>query len=78
VTGEVQFEPHHQGEIDASLDILKEFLSGLDNIDRAIMLLYLDDIPHRQISEIIGQSVNVISVRINRMQTRFRQQHVDD
>ena len=78
VSGEEPIEPHHNGDLDASMDILEQFLQGLDNIDRAILLLYLDDIPHQQISEVIGQSVNVISVRINRMQNRFRQQHVDD
>jgi RNA polymerase sigma-70 factor (ECF subfamily) len=61
-----------------SVDILEHFLFSLDKIDKAIMMLYLDDISHIQISEITGQSVNVISVRINLMKQKFKQQHMDD
>jgi len=71
-------EPHHSGDIEASMDTLEQFLLSLGKVDRAIVLLYLDDIPHQQISEITGQSVNSIGVRINRMKLRFKQQHVDD
>ena len=80
VTGnEVQWdEPHHSGEFQDSLDILQRFLSSLDKIDRAIMLMYLDDISHKDISRITGQSVNVIGVRISRMKQRFKQRYVDD
>lgn len=70
-------EPHHDGEFQDSVEILEKFLSQLNKIDRAIMMLYLDDIKQKQISEITGQSTNVISVRINRMKQKFQQLHVE-
>jgi len=70
-------EPHHDGEFQDSIDLLEKFLSQLNKIDRAIMMLYLDDMKQKQISEITGQSTNVISVRINRMKQKFQQLHVE-
>lgn len=80
VTG-IDFElegSSHDGDFKHSVDILERFLLSLDKIDKAIMMLYLDDISHKQISDITGQSVNVISVRINRMKQKFKQQHIGD
>jgi len=63
----------HDGDFHDSVDILEAFILSLDNIDKAIMMLYLDDFSHKKISEITGQNVNVISVRINRMKQKFKQ-----
>ena len=71
-------EPLHLGGLESSMNILEDFLQSLGKIDRAIMMLYLDDIPQQQISDITGQSVNVIAVRISRMKNTFKQLHVDD
>lgn len=64
--------------IENSVDILEQFLLRLSKIDKAIMMLYLDDISHKQISEITGQSVNTIGVRISRIKQKFKQQHMGD
>ena len=64
----------HDGDFKESIGILEQFLLRLGKIDKAIMMLYLDDISHKQISEITGQSMNVISVRINRMKQKLKQQ----
>ena len=71
-------EPLHLGDLAASVNVLEDFIGGLDDVDKAIMLLYLDDIPQQEISDICGLSVNLIGVRINRMKNRFKQRHVDD
>jgi RNA polymerase sigma-70 factor (ECF subfamily) len=80
ITG-FDFEFEEVGQVDNAkhgVDILEQFLLSLDKIDKAIMMLYLDDISHKKISDITGQSVNVISVRINRMKQKFKQQHMGD
>jgi RNA polymerase sigma-70 factor (ECF subfamily) len=66
-------EISESGDFADSIDVLQQFLFSLDKTDKAIMMLYLDDISHKQISEITGQSVNVISVRISRMKQKFKQ-----
>lgn len=70
-------EPHHDGEFQDSVAILERFLFQLNKIDRAIMLLYLDDIKQKEISEITGQNINVVSVRINRMKQKFQDLHME-
>ncbi len=76
---DLEFRDTSQNEhFNDSGDILEQFIMSLNNIDKAIMMLYLDDISHVQISDITGQSVNVISVRINRMKQKFKQQHMGD
>jgi RNA polymerase sigma-70 factor (ECF subfamily) len=57
--------------------VLQEFLSTLGEIDRAILLLYLDNLGHRPISEILGMTENAISVRLHRIRQRFEALYVD-
>jgi RNA polymerase sigma-70 factor (ECF subfamily) len=68
----------HDGDFSDSIDTLERFLLTLNKIDKAIMMLYLDDISHKQIADITGLNTNVISVRINRMKQKFKQQHIGD
>jgi RNA polymerase sigma-70 factor (ECF subfamily) len=45
----------------------------LDEIDRSIMLLYLDEKSYDEISEIIGISKSNVGVRINRAKESLKQ-----
>ena len=44
----------------------------LSEIDRAIILLYLEEKSHQDIAEIIGTNSNNIGVRINRIKERLK------
>ena len=55
-------------------DILETFMLDLNRIDRAILILYLDDRSHQQIAEITGQQSNTVAVRLTRMKARFKKQ----
>jgi len=44
----------------------------LKEIDKAIILLYLDDKSHREIAEITGFSETNVSTKINRVKERLR------
>jgi RNA polymerase sigma-70 factor (ECF subfamily) len=54
---------------------LREFLPTLGEIDRAVLLLYLDNLSHQQMAEILGISENAISVRLHRIRLRFESHH---
>ncbi|MGK0370601.1 MAG: RNA polymerase sigma-70 factor (ECF subfamily) [Glaciecola sp.] len=43
----------------------------LSELDRAIILLYLEETPYQEISDIIGTTPNNIGVRIARIKTRL-------
>ncbi|HKK40087.1 MAG TPA: sigma-70 family RNA polymerase sigma factor [Cryomorphaceae bacterium] len=57
---------------DESLDELYRAIRQLSEIDRGIILLYLEEKPYREIAEIIGTSPNNIGVRINRIKERLK------
>jgi len=55
-----------------SLDELYDAIRKLSEVDRAVILLYLEDKSYREIGEIIGANPNNIGVRINRIKERLR------
>lgn len=54
------------------LNLLYNAIKKLPELDRAIILLYLDENPHKEIAEIIGKSPNNIAVRINRIKKQLK------
>jgi len=57
---------------DESLNLLYDAIKKLSDIDRAVILLYLEEKPNMEIAEIIGTSPNNIGVRINRIKERLK------
>ncbi len=57
---------------DEDLSFLYEAIKQLSEIDRAIILLYLEEKPNKEIAEIIGTTPNNIGVRVNRIKERLK------
>jgi RNA polymerase sigma-70 factor (ECF subfamily) len=57
---------------DASLNRLYDGIRQLSEVDRAVILLYLDEKSYAEIGQIIGTNPNNIGVRINRIKDRLR------
>jgi RNA polymerase sigma-70 factor, ECF subfamily len=55
--------------------ILEEFLKSLGKVDRAVFLLYLEDLSYREISEVTGLTENHVGVRISRLKKTFTQRY---
>jgi len=51
--------------------ILDEFLASLSDVDRAAMLLYLDNVPPGGAAEILGLTEGALRVRMHRIRKRF-------
>jgi RNA polymerase sigma-70 factor (ECF subfamily) len=51
--------------------ILDEFLTSLSTVERAAMLLYLDNVPPREAAEILGLTEGAFRVRMHRIRKRF-------
>ena len=51
--------------------ILDEFLTSLPNVDRAAMLLYLDNVPPGEAAEVLGLTEGALRVRMHRIRKRF-------
>ncbi len=57
---------------DESLNQLYDAIKQLSEVDRAVILLYLEDKPYQEIADIIGTSPNNIAVRITRIKERLK------
>lgn len=59
-------------ELEANFQQLIEALYKLPEIDRSIMLLYLEELGYNQIAEIIGITTTNVGVRINRSKKQLK------
>jgi RNA polymerase sigma-70 factor (ECF subfamily) len=56
------------------LQELGRAVAALDPLNRALLMLYLDDLPYREIGEILGLTESNVGVRLNRLKQRLRAQ----
>jgi RNA polymerase sigma-70 factor (ECF subfamily) len=59
-------------EPDAELELLRQLIARLDELDRALILLYLDGNRHDTIAEILGISETNVGTKIGRIKARLR------
>ena len=74
--GEGGVGPMAAPEMGKEIVILDDFLEFLGKIDRAIFLLYLEDLSYRGISEVTGLTEGHVGVRINRLKRAFIQRYL--
>jgi RNA polymerase sigma-70 factor (ECF subfamily) len=68
---EIAAEPE-LAEADDSLRLLHGFIARLDELDRALILLYLDGNRYDTIAEILGISETNVGTKISRIKQRLR------
>ncbi|CAN5162038.1 sigma-70 family RNA polymerase sigma factor [soil metagenome] len=61
-------------EPDTRLAQLTDFVGSLEPLNRALMLLVLDERSHAEIAEVLGISVSNVATKINRIKQRLREQ----
>jgi len=59
-------------QTDDRLDLLRELIGQLPPLDRALMLLYLDDRPYSEIASILGISETNAGTKIARIKDRLK------
>ncbi len=60
------------GAMQDRLQRLQEFIGRQPPLDRALLLLYLDDTSQREIAEILGITQTNVSTKINRLKQKIR------
>jgi RNA polymerase sigma-70 factor (ECF subfamily) len=58
-------------EQDERIKLLHAFIDRLDALNRALLLLYLDDRSHRDIAAILGITETNVATKISRLKQRF-------
>lgn len=59
-------------EKEAQLQLLEQFIQELKELDRALMLLYLDGKSHHEISQILGISNSNVATKIGRIKIQLK------
>lgn len=63
---------HH--ESDQQVRALHAFIAQLDALNRALLLLYLEDQSYRQIADILGISETNVATKLSRLKQRIRKE----
>lgn len=59
--------------MDAQLAQLQRFIRELKEIDRAVVLLYLEETSQQEIAEVLGLSLSNVSTKISRIKQQLKQ-----
>lgn len=59
-------------ESESKLKLLQGFINDLKEIDKSIMLLYLDEKSYKEIAEITGITESNVATKINRIKDKLR------
>ena len=61
------------GEKEEAIVFLQQFIAELKELDKALMLLYLEEKSHREIAEIIGITETNVATKVGRIKTILKQ-----
>jgi len=60
-------ENENETELDYNIKLLQEFINNLNELNKALMLLYLEEKPYDEIAEILGISKTNVATKISRL-----------
>jgi RNA polymerase sigma factor (sigma-70 family) len=76
--GEAWIDGRPGGGMEEKIDLLQRFISELGDLDKALMILYLEEKPYREIAEILGITETNVGTKLNRIKTRLKQQFLNN
>lgn len=56
----------------AQIDQLFQAIGKLSKVDKALVMLYIDDLRYEEIGEILGISTNYVAVKMNRIKSKLK------
>jgi RNA polymerase sigma-70 factor (ECF subfamily) len=63
-------------DTETDLSILQQMITQLKDLDKALMLLYLEEKSHKEIAQIIGISETNVATKINRIKNNFKEKFI--
>ncbi|NSL87396.1 RNA polymerase sigma factor [Chitinophaga solisilvae] len=70
---EMEADADNNTEIEDHLALLQQLINGFNELDKALMLLYLEERSYREIADILGISETNVATKINRLKSRLKQ-----
>ena len=56
------------------IELLQRFIASLGELDKALMILYLEERPYKEIAEILGLTESNVATKLSRIKGRLKQQ----
>jgi RNA polymerase sigma-70 factor (ECF subfamily) len=60
--------------VEERVEVLQRFIRGLGELDKALMILYLEERPYREIAEVLGISETNVATKLSRIKGRLKQE----
>jgi RNA polymerase sigma factor (sigma-70 family) len=57
---------------DDNTDLLWMAINKLDELEKSVVVLYLEELPYKEISEITGLTENNVAVKLNRIKSKMK------
>ena len=67
-------ENENKTELDHNIELLQEFINKLNELDKALMLLYLEEKPYDEVAEILGISKTNVATKISRLKLKLKKE----
>ena len=71
---ELEDRPDGDEELDEKVDLLQQFISELGELDKALMILYLEEKSYREMAEVLGITETNVATKLSRIKGRLKQQ----
>jgi RNA polymerase sigma factor (sigma-70 family) len=62
-----------ENEVEPKLALLDKFINELNDLDKALMVLFLEEKSHLEISEILGISTSNVATKVQRIKEKLKQ-----
>jgi RNA polymerase sigma factor (sigma-70 family) len=60
------------GELEENVQLLYKFINELDELNKALMLLYLDNKTHKEMAEVLGITETNVATKIGRIKEKLK------
>jgi len=60
------------GELEENVQLLYQFINELDDLNKALMLLYLDNKTHKEMAEVLGITETNVATKIGRIKEKLK------
>jgi len=67
-------ENENETELENNIKLLQEFINNLNELNKALMLLYLEEKPYDEIAEILGISKTNVATKISRLKLKLKKE----
>lgn len=71
---ELEDRPDGDEELDEKVDLLQQCISELGELDKALMILYLEEKSYREMAEVLGITETNVATKLSRIKGRLKQQ----